>query len=267
MLTRCANKFRRGFANTVADQSQTLSSIDISPVVELVASGEHAQNKIHPAELEVATQLLRASQEVGFFHIVGHGISNELKNRAFSDLKSFFNLSLAEKMAIHKSHAGTGAVRGYLGMYEQGGYGLDITDGRGDVEDDFELMDCKELFAMGHELPLHHPHYHNALFAANLWPQMPTGFRGSVDGLYSELSRVKYAVFRIFAVALKRPPLYFAPMVSDGMDSMNCNYYPPLPPDAPPAQSGIAAHTDYECFTLLVQEEDAPPGLEIWHEV
>eukprot|EP00164_Ancoracysta_twista_P032516 GFYU01068444.1.p1 GENE.GFYU01068444.1~~GFYU01068444.1.p1 ORF type:complete len:168 (+),score=30.25 GFYU01068444.1:226-729(+) len=103
--------------------------------------------------------------------------------QTYECLDKFFRVPLSDKMASHVSkHEG---LRGYSAMYEQGGYGLDITDSRvqGNVtvaEDtevgDSELMDAKEVFHIGQELDKSHPHYNSTLFAPNVWPAQPAEF-------------------------------------------------------------------------------------------
>ena len=49
---------------------------------------------------ELAKQLLYVSTKVGFFYIVGHGISKVLMEQTFTEVKRFHELPLADKLAI-----------------------------------------------------------------------------------------------------------------------------------------------------------------------
>lgn len=83
-------------------------------------------------------------------------------------------------------------------------------------------------------------------------------------------------LFRIFALSLDLPETYFDPMTTHPGGIARLLYYPPpkhAQPTATPASKedhiGLGAHSDYECFTLLLTS--STPGLEIlkpsgkWH--
>lgn len=95
-----------------------LSVIDLAPAL----TGEEGADK-------VARDLRHAAETLGFFYIVNHGVPEELMNGVYSHLKTFFDLPLETKMDTHVSKV-NGGVRGYIGLYEQGNYGLDSTDRR-----------------------------------------------------------------------------------------------------------------------------------------
>ena len=74
-------------------------------------------------------------------------------------------------------------------------------------------------------------------------------------------------LFRLFALSLALPEDYFeALMTHPGGIARLIRYPPSTNPKPLSAQNedeeiGLGAHTDYECFTLLLQ--DSNPGLEI----
>jgi isopenicillin N synthase-like dioxygenase len=82
-------------------------------------------------------------------------------------------------------------------------------------------------------------------------------------------------LFRLFALSLGLEEVYFDPMTTHPGGIARLLYYPPpqtpLPPPSslPEKQIGLGAHSDYECFTLLLAS--SVPGLEIltpsgsWH--
>uniref|UniRef100_A0A0G4I0X5 Fe2OG dioxygenase domain-containing protein n=1 Tax=Chromera velia CCMP2878 TaxID=1169474 RepID=A0A0G4I0X5_9ALVE len=252
------------------------------PVVDLSA----------PPEV-VATALREAAQTIGFFYVTGHGIPEALFEEHFEQLRAFFCLPLEEKMKIHTSK--TGGVRGYIGIYEQGNYGIDESDKRakelleaasteqkngeqtdGEKVSDAETtdetaavkgedglpMDLKEVFTMGTELPEDNPHYKASLFAKNIFPSKDKlkDFETVVLRYYESVWEVATMLFRYFAEGLGLPSDYFDSKITHPMNSMNCLHYPPYS-GRDPQQLGIGAHTDYECFTLLAQGD--VPGLEI----
>eukprot|EP00386_Alphamonas_edax_P004886 GDKI01015382.1.p1 GENE.GDKI01015382.1~~GDKI01015382.1.p1 ORF type:complete len:348 (-),score=85.78 GDKI01015382.1:23-1066(-) len=237
-------------------------------------------------EEEVAKALRHAAETVGFFYLKNHGIEEEEFDRLFDAFKRFFASDMENKMGIHTSK--TGGVRGYIGKYEQGNYGIDSTDLRAQEVKDHELslerkhstdsvnsntnvpkgddglpMDLKELFTMGTELTDTYQYYKPTLFAKNVFPQQPADFKQVVCGYYERVWGVARRVFALFALSMGLPREFFEDKITKPMNSMNCIHYPPYA-GRDPKQLGIGAHTDYECFTLLAQ--DGVLGLEIFTE-
>jgi len=207
----------------------------------------------------IAERLRTAASEVGFFYLVNHSVPSDLTARAYDHLRRFFDLHMDEKMRVHTSKSE--GVRGYVGFYEQGNYGLDLTDKR-ESAPATQKMDAKELFCLGHALPRDHPNYHGILFAENFWPEHDPDFKSTLDAYYKETEILAKQLYSLFALGLGLPADYFDSHIQESpMNSTNCLHYPPLPPDAPPDQMGIGEHTDYECFTLL--STDSTPGLQI----
>lgn len=74
-------------------------------------------------------------------------------------------------------------------------------------------------------------------------------------------------MFRLFALSLALPEDYFEPMITHpGAIARLIKYKAsanpkPLAVASEDQELGLGAHTDYECFTLLLQ--DSNPGLEI----
>ena len=94
----------------------------------------------------------------------------------------------------------------------------------------------------------------------NLWPELD-GFRSAVEALYLALRGLSDALFEVFAEVLELPPGFFrARATRRAPSTMRLLHYPgdERPSDA--ANVGIAAHTDFECFTLIFQ---TAPGLEV----
>ncbi|KAF1836090.1 Clavaminate synthase-like protein [Decorospora gaudefroyi] len=111
-----------------------------------------------------------------------------------------------------------------------------------------------------------------------MWPEeedLP-GFYEAVKEYYAEVLDLARHLFRLFALSLNLPEDYFDPMTTHPGGIARLLYYPPpkhpLSGDSSPtvdAQIGLGAHSDYECFTLLLTS--TTPGLEIlkpsgqWH--
>lgn len=104
----------------------------------------------------------------------------------------------------------------------------------------------------------------------NRWPEI-AGFRSCLQRFSGALFTIAKQILREIAVAVDLPPGFFAGQCqSQALNTLRLLHYPEnrLPDNG--THVGIAAHTDFECLTLILQSE---PGLEVrtrtgdWSEV
>ncbi len=189
--------------------------------------------------LAVAEALGRAAREVGFLYVSGHRIDPALIERLKQRVRSYFAQPLELKMRDYigrsRNHSG------YVPEGEERFYGGKV--------------DRKEAYDVGYDLvdrPQRHP-----MLGANQWPQM-AGFRDDVKAYYDAALALGNLLFRGFALALGLAEETFVAQVSTPPSQLRLVHYPydETAEDRP----GIGAHTDYECFTLLLP---TAPGLEV----
>jgi isopenicillin N synthase-like dioxygenase len=128
-------------------QNNYIPNIDISSLVSSDFSDNDYQN--------VAKQIKKASEEVGFFTVTGHGISNEKIDQILSTCRHFFHSPDEEKIKIapKKWNANTDTVyRGYFPSSVNGKEGLDIGDPR--LTLDMKDLLSKEKFEVNHDIVL-----------------------------------------------------------------------------------------------------------------
>lgn len=191
----------------------------------------------------VADQLGRAAREVGFFQMVGHGIGHSLREGLFTQAKRFFAQSTEAKM------------QRYIGLYHHHrGYVPP-----GEESPDPKKPDMKEAFDLAFELPSDDPDVlaGTPLLGPNPWPDLD-GFREPVAAYYDAAYQVGRALMGGFALALGLEEQQLLRHVNKPPSQLRLIHYP-YNPDAEDTQ-GIGAHTDYECFTLLLP---TAPGLEV----
>jgi isopenicillin N synthase-like dioxygenase len=94
---------------------------------------------------------------------------------------------------------------------------------------------------------------------SNIWPDLP-GFKDGVAGYYGECLSLARRLIRLFAEVLYLPESFFDEMFVRPGAMSRVIHYPPQPANDPDTV-GIGMHTDYECFTILCQDEQ--PGLQI----
>ncbi|KAJ9457439.1 Sexual differentiation process protein isp7 [Diplonema papillatum] len=251
---RCSNAHRR--------QSAQVSSFANLPVIDVGAYVRTGRVGT------LAGEITEACASTGFFQVAGLPVARRTKREAYAALRAFFERPTDEKRRIHVTK--TGGLRGYIGVHEQGDYGVDASDKRLNADPaPGELRDYKEVFTLGTERPADYEYYFPDLFGKNAWPDI-ADFETRVSAYYEEVLASSHVMYSLFARCLGQEPTYFTALTAHPMNSMNCIYYPPQPA-GPERSVGIGSHTDFECFTLLSQDD--VPGLEIlddggeWHLV
>lgn len=232
----------------------TVPTIDLSPSF----SGDLA------ARQAVADQIRAACTTSGFFTITGHGIADDICAGILDQARRFFHeLTPEQKDAIHMRQSTL--HRGY----EPPSY-TTFVEGNG--------AESKEGFNWGYEEKLDSTGGDGKYVeldgtklgpgeTANLWPKeedLPGFFEG-VKTYYSRVLGLARHLFRLFALSLDLDETYFDAMTTHPGGIARLMYYPAKEKEVEVKEGddkiGLGAHSDYECFTLLLPS--STPGLEI----
>lgn len=184
----------------------------------------------------VARELDRACARTGFLYIAGRQVDAAPLDRLVARAKAYFALDAATKM---KNYIG-GSVNhsGYVPAGEEQFAAGDAGDAGSDLKESYDInCDCPQ--GVGRR----------PLLGPNNWPAMP-GFREDVQAYYTHVSAIGRQLFRAFALALGLDEQHFDAHLHSPPSQLRLIHYPfdATAQDRP----GIGAHTDYECFTLLV---------------
>ncbi|MBT2485578.1 MULTISPECIES: isopenicillin N synthase family oxygenase [unclassified Microbacterium] len=188
--------------------------------------------------------LRTATHDVGFFYLVGTGISAELEARLHRAALDFFALPDADKLAIENINSPH--FRGYTRI------GGERTQGR---------VDWREQIDIGPERsPVDEGPAFNRLIGPNLWPAAQPELRPIVEEWHATLSEVARKLLRAWAQTLGADETYFDEHFGEPSTLIKIVRYPGT--DAPAPQQGVGAHKDSGVLTLL-WVEPGKGGLQV----
>jgi isopenicillin N synthase-like dioxygenase len=193
---------------------------------------------------QVAIQLAKAAREVGFFYLEGHQISQSRVDSLISAARQFFSQPLPVKMqsyiGLSQNHSG------YVPEGEERFYSTAFDPSKVDHKESYDLgFDLQERF------------YQRPMLGPNLWPDLRE-FKSKVESYYTEALELGNLLFKGFSLALGLPENTLISKVSRPPSQLRLVHYPY--DENAVDREGIGAHTDYECFTLLLTTSD---GLQV----
>ncbi|ODP34471.1 isopenicillin N synthase family oxygenase [Pandoraea sp. ISTKB] len=230
-----------------ADAYYSAKAVDESyiPVIDISAlvSGDES------AVATVATQIMEASQRIGFFYVKGHGIAPDVTNRATAAMREYFSLPSQTKAhcPVNKSQ------RGWMAT------GVARLEGS-------KTHDLKEIFFWGPEqwsARLEQQKETDSLIADNVWPDADfPKLRQDLLPYYDATMKVGHRLLAAIAVGLGMPDDFFAKRYTSPMARGQLVYYPvSTASDEAEERFGSAPHTDFGVLTLLLQ--DLNGGLQV----
>lgn len=196
----------------------------------------------------IAAQIRSACLNTGFFYVTHHGIPSDAFTRQYALSRTFFDLSLNEKLAIAQSKSF--AKRGYEPQAAQ-------------VLDEGSPPDLKESFRFGRDPSEDNPYLNRRLptYGPNQWPTHPEGLSQAMLPYHDAMESVGRQVLAGLALSLDLHPTYFESFYEHPMSTVRLLKYPPMPANAEDNQIGAGAHTDWGGITVLSQ--DGVGGLEV----
>ncbi|PYH98448.1 Clavaminate synthase-like protein [Aspergillus ellipticus CBS 707.79] len=241
------------------DLSAPKAEFDHIPIIDLAT----LRSPLLKERQQLAKEIHKACTQVGFFYIKNHGISEELTTGLHNAAQQFFSLPADRKREVYIGKSKK--YRGFIPLNSEQPTGTDLS-----APDPTSPGAFSEAFDIGYELaadPLRSPDDvlpadTFGLYGDNQWPSddVVPGFRETYMRYFAEALTLCRAMIRIFALALELPEDFFDPMVNYPGATSRMLHYPPQEAVGE-ARIGLGEHTDYECFTLLLQ--DKVPALQV----
>jgi len=198
------------------------------------------------AHREVAKALGEAARTSGFFYITNHGVSEALIADLFAASKEFHEKPRRFKMKYWSGF--TTHHRGYVPLEENG--------------TSFpKRINFNEAWDMSYEAPADHPDYlaNWRMTGPNIWPDLP-GWKDTVSTYYDAVFGLGLKLLNALASELGVDPDELTKHITNPTSQLRLLRY--IANDMPATKEfvGIDAHSDFECFTILLQ---GAPGLQV----
>ncbi|MEM6487816.1 MAG: 2-oxoglutarate and iron-dependent oxygenase domain-containing protein [Pseudomonadota bacterium] len=220
----------------VTIEQAALPVIDLAPMLDGTPGGLAS----------VAEGLDRAARTSGFFYITGHGIPPALTDALFAASRAFHRKPRRWKMqywcGFSTNH------RGYVPFEENGS--------------DFPAkINFNEAWDMSFEAPADHPDAVAGwrMTGPNVWPDLP-GWHETVSAYYDAVFALGLRMMDALALALGVDAAELRAQVTCPTSQLRLLRYVPNEMPATAKTVGIASHSDFECFTILLQ---GGPGLQV----
>ncbi len=193
-------------------------------------------------------ELRRATHEIGFFYLVGHGLPPEFFDRMMATARAFFALPVEAKLAIENTHSPH--FRGYTRM------GGELTQGATDWREQIDIGAERDAVPLGDGVPDFW-----ALEGPNLWPAELPALRDVTVDWMDRLGEISVTLLRSWAEALGAPADTFdAAFAGNASPHLKIARYPGR--ERTEGTQGVGAHKDLGVLTLLYVE-DGKGGLQV----
>src|SRR6266702_4528700 len=168
------------------------------------------------ADLQLAGELRRACEQIGFYFIVNHGVPQSLIERAFAATAQFHAQALTDKMRLLINDH----MIGYLPL----GYSTfrSSTINRNTKHDLNEA-----LFIRRERLPDDPDVVSGKKWRGlNQWPPRLPGFRDTMLAYFRTMEALGQKLLPIYALALDLPRDYFLPLFDGAHINLRLSHYP-----------------------------------------
>ena len=231
-------------ASAVRDIEEATKAI---PVIDLGAAfrGEPG------GEEQAAREVRRASEQIGFFYIAGHGVPFDVIAGAFAASREFHAMPLEDKLALRINENNIG----YLPVNQS-------IQGASKVHK-ATRPNYNESFFISHDRGPDHPDVRAGLplRGMNQWPRGHAGMRAAMVRYFKTLEALGERMLPILSRSLDLPRGFLTPFFeNEAHVNLRFLHYPPQETNDD-EQFGQGPHTDNSFITILARED--VPGLAV----
>ncbi|OIK03980.1 isopenicillin N synthase family dioxygenase [Streptomyces monashensis] len=229
----------------MTSHTATNPSYEQLPIIDLSAAdrGSQARALLH-------AQLHSAAHDVGFFQLVGHGVTRAETDALLTAMRAFFALPEADRLAL--DNVNSPHFRGYTRT------GDERTAGARDWRDQLDIGAERPARVPGPDEP---PYWW--LQGPNQWPAALPELRSAALTWIDRLSAVAERLLAELLTAIGARADFYAPAFGEhAHPHLKLVRYPGSAGDG--TDQGVGAHKDYGFLTLLLQ--DTVGGLQVQRE-
>ncbi|KAJ8763512.1 hypothetical protein K2173_002395 [Erythroxylum novogranatense] len=213
------------------------TEVDEIPVINLSVS--------NPGDTEkIVSEIGSACEKWGFFQVINHGVSVELRRRIEKVAKEFFDQPLEQKKKVKRDE-----------LYPMGFYDSEHTKNVRDWKEVFDYLVVDPSFIPASA----DPDDKELRALTNQWPHYPPEFREVCQEYSREVEKLAFKLLELISLSLGLPADGLSGYFKDQISFCRFNYYPPCP--APHLALGVGRHKDGGALTVLAQDDVG--GLEI----
>lgn len=193
------------------------------------------------------SELRRATHDVGFFHLVGHGIPDDVMKRAFATAAAFFELPEDDKRAVEMTRSPH-----FRGWSRTGG---ELTQGKVDWREQIDIASERDAIPQGDG-----PAYLR-LEGPNLWPETFPQLREVFTDWTQRCTALGMRLMQAWAQSLGAAPDLFDASFGDRPSTLiKLVKYPGRAAEG--ERQGVGIHKDPGVLTLLLIEP-GKAGLQV----
>ena len=225
------------------DHKAPSRALDREKIPNIDLQGLFAGGDVERASL--VDEIRSACLETGFFYIHNTCVEDRVIEKTLAAMKSFFDLpdDSPVKQHIHNKHVN--GLKGWTPIFEEPAYQKDT-------------LAYLESFDISQELTAEE--YLSVGIDPNIWPELP-GFRDAVLNYNEQVTQLGRAISEVLSEILGVDREFISERSGiKAPRTMRLLHYPANDGPIDDRNVGIAAHTDFECFTIMNQ---TAPGLEL----